>query len=142
MKIVEITVHAGRTFNHPYEQYANFKPGLSLRATLEDGEDPEAATKALQERAERMAEEQKQQILADLHQLERQARITSSIAATERQIERLQQELASLKQTPQLETEKSDSQRCECGHSRFGHLDDEGELGVCKVRRCDCAEFH
>lgn len=108
MKVTEITVHAGRTFNHPYEQYANFKPGLSLRATLDDGEDPTAVTKALQAHAEKMAEEQKQQVLADLHQLERHARMTSSIAATERQIENLQRELATLKQTSQLETTKGD----------------------------------
>jgi hypothetical protein len=138
MKITEITVHAGRTFNHPYEQYANFKPGLSLRATItSEDEDVEQATKALQTIAERMAEGQKQQILADLHHLERQARISSSIASTERQIERLQQELATLKQTPQIETTKQEQERCVCGHTPYEHRAD-GRDDPCGMKGCDC----
>jgi len=96
MKIVEVTVHAGRTFNHPYENYANFKPGISLRATVGEGEDTEQIIKTLQSQAEQMAESQKQQILADLYQLEKQARMDSSIAATRRQIEKLKKELETL----------------------------------------------
>ena len=95
-KVVEITVHAGRTFNHPYESYANFKPGVSLRATISEDEDPQQAAKTLQEQAELLAENQKQQILADLYQIEQQSRISSSVAATRRQIEKLQVELANL----------------------------------------------
>ena len=52
MQITEITVHAGRTFNHPYESYSNLRPSLTLRAILTDGEDHLAATKALQAQAE------------------------------------------------------------------------------------------
>lgn len=117
MKITEITVHAGRTFNHPYESYSNFKPGVSLRATLSDEEDPEAATKALQAQAEHMAEQQKQQILADLQMLERQSRISSSIASTRRQIAQLQTELSALEKgqvqlpPPEEEDPFSDSDR-------------------------------
>jgi hypothetical protein len=128
MKITEITVHAGRTFNHPFEQYANFKPGLSLRATLSEEDDVEQATKALQLIAEQLAEGQKQQILADLRQLERQARITSSIAATERHIEKLHAELAMLKRdaaAPRHASQKLETKKCEdCGHDLWGHTDD------------------
>lgn len=31
-KVVEITVHAGRTFNHPYESYANLPSRAIARA--------------------------------------------------------------------------------------------------------------
>lgn len=96
MKVVEITVHAGRTFNHPYENYANFKPGVSLRATLSEEDDVEATTKALQLTAEQLAESQKQQILADLRTLERTQRIAQSKASLERELTWLQHELKEL----------------------------------------------
>lgn len=106
MKVVEITVHAGRTFNHPYESFANSKPGLSLRASLDDGEEVEVATKQLQEKAECLVEELKQRTLADLRYLEEKARIDTSIASIEGQIERLQEDLARLKENPQNEMKK------------------------------------
>lgn len=98
MKVVEITVHAGRTFNHPYEGYSNFKPGVSLKATLAEGEDPEAAVKELQATAERMAEGQKQQILADLQMIQHRARVSASIATTQRQIAMFEEQLKQLKE--------------------------------------------
>lgn len=30
MKIIEVTVSAARTFNHPYEDYSNLKPFRAL----------------------------------------------------------------------------------------------------------------
>lgn len=97
MKITEITVHAGRTFSHPFEQYSNLRPEVQLRATLDDGDDPVISVKNLQRQAEELVERQKQQILADLRQLERKARLDSSIASTEKQIKKLTDELNELK---------------------------------------------
>lgn len=52
MKVTEITVHAGRTFNHPFEQFSNFRPGLSMTASLEEGEDQIFTYRALATMAE------------------------------------------------------------------------------------------
>lgn len=39
-KIIEIIAGDSHGFNHPFEQYANFKPSVTLKALVEDGEDP------------------------------------------------------------------------------------------------------
>ena len=39
MKITNIVVRAGRTFNHPHESYSNLKPEVELTATLDEGDD-------------------------------------------------------------------------------------------------------
>ena len=73
MQITEIIVNAGRTFNHPYESYSNMRPSITLKATIEEGEDPIAATKALQAQAEGLIEDHKHHMLkslAYLHDLE------------------------------------------------------------------------
>jgi hypothetical protein len=51
MKVTEIIVSAGRTFNHPYEDYSNLKPQVTLKATVDDGENFEDAVKELQRKA-------------------------------------------------------------------------------------------
>lgn len=65
----EITVSAGRTFNHPYESYSNLKPYVSVVATLEDGEDFVAVTKQLQAQAEELVEDHKNHMLKSLREL-------------------------------------------------------------------------
>jgi hypothetical protein len=55
MKVNEIRVSAGRTFNHPYESYSNLRFDVHLNAKLDEGEDPVAATRQLQAQAEEMA---------------------------------------------------------------------------------------
>lgn len=69
MKIHTLHVTAGRGFNHPYEQYANFKFDLHLQATLEEGEEPAAALATLQAQAEQAAESHKARILDDVKRL-------------------------------------------------------------------------
>lgn len=69
MKITHIHVTAARGFNHPHEQYANFKFDLHLQAALEDGEDPAEALALLQQRAEHAAETHKARILDDVERL-------------------------------------------------------------------------
>lgn len=69
MKIQEIVVTAGRTFNHPHEQYSNLRPEVSMRATVEEGEDVSAATKELQARAEGLVEDHKNGLLRSIEEL-------------------------------------------------------------------------
>lgn len=138
MKIQEITVHAGRTFNHPYESYSNFKPGVSLRATLEDGDDPETAIKTLQAKAEQAAEQQKEQILADLAMLRERARRSARLTTVTAEIARLQVEKTELERadTPALE---SDDLVCtDCDHPRYDHYM-RGE--ECQREGCPCQAF-
>jgi len=48
MRVTEITVTAGRTFNHPHETYSNLRPEVRLTATLDDTDDASDCAKALQ----------------------------------------------------------------------------------------------
>lgn len=63
MKIREVTVHAGRTFNDPYESYSNFRPGISIRAEIEDDDVPGAAIERLRCMAEEEVEATKGMLL-------------------------------------------------------------------------------
>jgi len=76
MNITRISVTAARGFNHPYEQFANFKFDLHLDAELALGEDPIQALTQLQSEAEQAAEAHKAAILADL---ERKREIASVV---------------------------------------------------------------
>ena len=72
MKVTEIVVSAGRTFNHPFESYSNLRPQVTYKAALEDGEDVAAATQELQAKAEKAVEDHKQntiRMLVELHHL-------------------------------------------------------------------------
>ncbi len=72
MRITEITVSAGRVFNHHYESYSNLRPQVTLRAVVDGDEDPIAATKQLQAQAEQLVEDHKNHLLRslrDLHEL-------------------------------------------------------------------------
>lgn len=93
MKIQTITVTAGRTFNHPHEDYSNLRPSVTMTATLDDGEDPHVATRDLQQRAEGLVEDHKRSLLhsiEDLYQLtERQA----EVRGLEEQLKRTQSRL-------------------------------------------------
>ena len=86
MKITEIEVVAGRTFNHPYETYSNMRPSLRMKATIEDGDD--ACTQAiyLQQRAELMIEDHKQKMLRDIETLRTSSDRAGRIAALESSI--------------------------------------------------------
>ena len=58
MKIATIEVTAGRTIPDPAVKYQMFRPEVSLRATLDDDDDPLEATRKLQALAEAMVDEQ------------------------------------------------------------------------------------
>ena len=72
MKITDITVSAGLTFNHPYESYSNFRPNVTYHAAVEEGEDKIACTRVLQELADNEMERWKQKKLCMLEEEEEQ----------------------------------------------------------------------
>jgi glycerol-3-phosphate O-acyltransferase len=90
MKIIEITVSAGRTFNHPYESFSNFRPEVSFKATLDEGINVENATKELQRRAESHVEEIKTKILA---KLKAESEMKQKVYQLERELACLQEEI-------------------------------------------------
>ena len=80
MKITEIIVHEGRGYNHPYEQYNNFKQGITLKATLDETDSAENCTKRLHEIASYEIEAIKNKTLDSLKKID-------SLEAAKRQIE-------------------------------------------------------
>lgn len=99
MKVQTITVAAGRTFNHPFEQYSNLRPSVTVVAQLEEGEDWQAATKSLQAQAEQLVEDHKRGMLKALRELndltEKQqelARLDRTLTTTQRRLEEIRSE--------------------------------------------------
>lgn len=106
MKVSEITVHAGRTFSHPHESYSNLKPQVTVRATLEDGEDWQAAIKSLQAQAESLVEDHKQTMLRSLEELQQMSRRQAEAQSLERTIRDSQERLDRLRAAlPDLQIE-------------------------------------
>lgn len=97
MKVTQITVNAGRTFNNPYESYSNLRPEVTLTASLDDGEDPHAAAKALQSQAETLVESHKTKLLMDLDRLHTYQTRTRDIARLETQIKTANDHLSELR---------------------------------------------
>lgn len=98
MRVTNIEVIAGRTFNHPYESYSNLRPEVKLVAQLDMDEDPKLAAKALQAQAEELVEDHKGLMLAQLEQLyqltqaQAQARsLGAELAKAQRQMEELRE---------------------------------------------------
>jgi hypothetical protein len=81
MKIIEVNVSAGRTFNHPHESYSNLRPSVNFKAVIEESDDPIAVTRELQRQAEQLVEDHKQNMLKSLEDLfdltERQKELTT-----------------------------------------------------------------
>ncbi|TXH09641.1 MAG: hypothetical protein E6R03_16485 [Hyphomicrobiaceae bacterium] len=103
MKITEITVTAARTFNHPYEQYSNLRPEVVLRATLDEGEDVNAATRALQAKAEGLVEDHKRGMLKSIEELYQLNLQQQEMQGLERTLRGAQQRIEEIrKQNPGL----------------------------------------
>ena len=98
MKVVEVTVAAGRTFNHPFEQYSNLRPNVTLKAVLDGDEDYAAAVQTLQAKAEALVEEHKQHMLRSLEELERLERYQQEVQSLEHSIRQSQERLDRLRQ--------------------------------------------
>lgn len=117
-KVREITVSAGRTFNHPYESYSNLKPFVSVTATMEDGEDFVAATKQLQAQAEELVEDHKNHMLNSLRELndltEKQAearRLSATIESAQRKLNRIRETTPGLPSPSEDDIREADDQQ-------------------------------
>lgn len=103
MTISNIIVRAGRTFNHPHEQYSNLKPEVELRADLTEGDDPKACAKALQVQAEGLVEDHKQGLLKSIEELYQLTTRQAEMRGLERELQKTQARLEEIrKETPGL----------------------------------------
>jgi hypothetical protein len=103
MQITEITASAGRTFNHPHEDYSNLKPHVTLKAVLVEGDDPIACAKALQQQAEQLCEDQKRNMLKALEDIYQIGEAQTRMIGLAKQLRAAQDELDMLrKQWPGL----------------------------------------
>lgn len=98
MRITEITVHASRTLPHPTEQYANFRPSVTLRADLIDGDDPTLCVKDLQRKAEMLVEEHALLLRSSLMACDVMQKEADEIQALDTTIHRQTQRLEELKE--------------------------------------------
>lgn len=106
MKITTITVTAGRTFNHPHEQYSNLRPEVTMTATLDDGEDPQVAARDLQQRAEGLVEDHKRSLLHSIEELYQLTERQAEVRGLENELKHAQERLAEIrKEHPQLQLE-------------------------------------
>ena len=107
MKITEIIVGAGRTFNHPYEQFSNLRPQVTIKAVLDEGDDPEQIIKDLQAKAESMVEDHKNNMLQSLRELHTLSLRQREMAGLERQLREAQARLDEIrKEYPQITAEE------------------------------------
>ena len=97
MKITNIIVRAGRTFNHPHEQYSNLKPEVELRAELAEGDDHQACARKLQLQAEGLVEDHKQGLLKSIEELYQLNERTAEVRGLERQLQSAQTRLEQIR---------------------------------------------
>jgi hypothetical protein len=98
MKITEIDAAAGRTFNHPHEDYSNLRPSITLRAVLTEGDDPVACAKTLQQTAEQLVEDQKIGMLKALDEAHEMGEARSRMIGLARQLKAAQEEMDTIRQ--------------------------------------------
>lgn len=97
MKVTEIIVSAGRVVSHPTEQYANLRPQLTIKATIDDGEDYEAVTKAMQAKVEKLIEDHKNSLVEQILEMDRMRHEDAEIANLESGIQESQVRLERLR---------------------------------------------
>lgn len=103
MKVTQIVVSAGRTFNHPHEDYSNLKPHISLTATLDEGDDPIATAKGLQQQAEQLVEDHKANLLKSIEDAYHMSEAQRQMVGLCRQLQNAQEEIDRIrKQWPGL----------------------------------------
>jgi hypothetical protein len=103
MNITQITVSAGRTFNDPYENYSNYKPHLTLTATLAPEDDAYDRLRLLQNYAEHLMDDHKRKMLSDLRALQAASQIRQEVSDLEAKIDRFQERLDEIKRNaPEL----------------------------------------
>lgn len=122
MKVKEITVHAGRTFNHPYEAYSNLRPEVTMVVELAGDDNPEECVKEIQAKAESLVEDHKQHMLRSLDQLHDAELRDREIAKLDSLIRNSQTRLDDLrKEQPSLPELSEDGNCPRCG----GLIDDD-----------------
>lgn len=97
MKVTQIVVNAGRTFNHPHESYSNLHPEVTLTASLEEGDNVEECAKSLQARAEELVENHKQHLISSLKRLHDLSMLERETASLEENIKTNQRRLENLR---------------------------------------------
>jgi ornithine cyclodeaminase/alanine dehydrogenase-like protein (mu-crystallin family) len=97
MQINTITVTAGRTFNHPHEQYSNLRPEVVLTATLAEGDVAEECARALQAKAEGLVEDHKQGMLRSIEELYQLSQHQAEVRGLEAELKRTQQRLEEIR---------------------------------------------
>ena len=103
MKITNIVVRAGRTFNHPHESYSNLKPEVELTATLDDGDDAKSAVQQLQAQAEGMVEDHKQGLLKSIEELHQLTERQSEVMGLQRTLQQAQYRIEEIRRAnPEL----------------------------------------
>jgi hypothetical protein len=103
MNITTIKVTAGRTFNHPHEQYSNLRPEVTMEATLTDGEDAQVAAKQLQGQAEQLVEDHKQNLLRSIEELYQLSERQAEMRGLQKQLTQAQDRLTEIrKEHPEL----------------------------------------
>jgi hypothetical protein len=103
MNITQITVSAGRTFNDPFENYSNYKPYLTLTATLADDDQRKECIEMLQAKAEKLMDNHKRKMLSDLRALQAASQIRQEVSDLEAKIDRFQERLDAIKRnSPEL----------------------------------------
>ena len=98
MIVTQITIRAGRTFNHPHEQFSNLRCDVEATATVAENESAADAIKLLQSRLEEAVEEHKNKMLTDIRFLKQKAELEKSIAKAEREIQEREQYLKSMRE--------------------------------------------
>jgi flagellar biosynthesis chaperone FliJ len=101
VKVIEIIISAGRTFNHPYEHFSNLRPQLTLKASLTEGEDAEKAIKDLQAKAESLLEDHKGHMLDSLERLHEMREYERHVSSLEDRIKAAQREIEALREKKQ-----------------------------------------
>jgi hypothetical protein len=129
MKITHITVSAARTFNHPYEEYANFKPGLNITVSLDEDDEKLKFEhiRELQRMAEQLMEEYKLKILNELKMMERRQIILNNLNHLETIIRNDQMDIAKL-----LKEEESDKQQIHIQSLRQKLENNKKNVSKCK----------
>ena len=79
MKITHVTISAGRTFNHPYERYANFRFDITLKGEVQNEINVGPEIDELRQAAENIAEMHKRQILDECNNLQTIQNLKSQI---------------------------------------------------------------
>lgn len=103
MQVTEITVSAGRTFNHPFEQFSNLRPSVTVKAIVAEGEDPTKAINELQALAEKTVEDHKQALLHSLEELHYLSEAQRDMTTLAEQITQAQTRLEAIRKNhPQL----------------------------------------